>query len=191
MEPTPRFSLTALAGLALAAGLILAGCVAESPFDELNQAKPDGSAFSQALFKNYAFLARSFGVQNAPAGTAFDAEESMSISNVDSAVADVANAFAAKALVAAKGEEPLPEAAPTDNQQAEEQRLRLLRALAQGRTKAPLDAARTQANYDCWILNGGVDELTAAAAQCQRAFLASLGQLERKVNMQAVPAPAQ
>lgn len=179
-----------LAGMAVLAALALGGCVSNAPFDDLGQAKPSGSAFSQALFKDYAYLARSYGLQNAPTSTAFDAEDSMSISAVNSDVATVANAFAAKALSAAKGEEPLPEPAPAGDDKAEALRLELLRALNKGRTKAPVEAARVQSDYDCWLMNAAVNELAASAAQCRRAFDASLAKFERDQGLSAPPAPA-
>lgn len=178
------------AGVALLAALALGGCVSNAPFDELGQVQPTGSAFSQALFKNYAYLARSYGLQNAPSGTAFDAEDSMSISAVNSDVATVANAFAAKAISAAKGEEPLPEPAPPGDDKIEALRLELLRALNKGRTKAPVEAARVQSDYDCWLMNAAVDELAASAAQCRRAFDASLAKLERSQGLSAPPSPS-
>lgn len=182
------------AGFAVLAALALAGCVSNAPFDDLGQAQPTGSAFARALFKDYAYLARSYGLQNGPSGTAFDAEDAMSIGSVDSAVAEVANAFAVKALAAATGEEPLPEPAPTGDENAENLRLKLLRALDEGRTKAPLEAALAQSAYDCWIMNAAVDRLAASSAQCLRAFNASLAKLERgqgiKTSQAPAPAPA-
>lgn len=191
MQPSPRSILNrTTAGLALTAALFLGGCVSTSSFDALGQAKPTGSAFSMALFTDYAYLARSYGLQNAPSGTAFDSDNSVSISSVDSSVAEVANAFADKALSAAKGEEPLPEPAPTDDEKTENLRLRLLRALNNGRTKAPAEAARVQSDYDCWILNGTVDRLAASSRQCLRAFNASLPRLESSLGLKAEASPA-
>ena len=166
----------------------------------MQRATPSGSAFSRALYKDYGLLAQSLGMAHAPATTAFDAAGSISVSGVDSAVANVGNAYAAKAISAAKGEEPLPEPAPTDSINAEDLRMKLLRALDQGRTKAPALAARTQADFDCWVLNGTVDELSASATQCRRAFDSELAQLERTPGVAepaaasppaAAPAPAE
>ncbi|MBU6442492.1 MAG: hypothetical protein KGR48_01160 [Alphaproteobacteria bacterium] len=164
--------------LVLAAAFALSGCASDTPFDNLKGAQPSGSPFARALFTDYAYLARSFGLQNAPSGTAFDAAGSLSLAAVDSETATVANTYASKALTASKGEEPLPEGAPPDDQVAENLRLRLLRALNHGRAKAPVLAAQTQVEFDCWILNGTVDELAAASAQCRSGFMASLSRLE-------------
>jgi len=180
MAPSPRLNRV-LAGLALAAVFALSGCASDTPFDNLKGVQPSGSPFAQSLFKDYAYLARSFGLQNAPSGTAFDAAGSLSLAAVDSDVATVANDYATKALSASKGEEPLPEGAPPDDQTAENLRLRLLRALNHGRAKAPALAAQTQVEFDCWILNGTVDELAKASLRCRRGFETSLAQLERTV----------
>ncbi len=126
-----RFSLAALAALALA------GCATNTAYDKLASAKPTGSAFSRALFQDYSALARSFGLANTPATKAFDATEAYSLSGLNADVAAVAEAFAAKAMDASQGEEPLPEAAPPDSNVGESARLKLLRALADGRKTAP------------------------------------------------------
>jgi OOP family OmpA-OmpF porin len=178
MPAFPRSASRRLAaGGAVAAVIILTGCAGETTYDRLEAAKPTGSAFSMALFRDYRDLARSFGIAQAPANGAFDAEESYSLSGVSPEVSDVAEAYAAKALVAGKGEEPLPEPSPTDNTLAEQGRQKLLRALDQGRTKSPELAARTQADYDCWVVNAPVDELRGAARHCQDAFNADLARL--------------
>jgi len=191
MAPTPRPVLRRLVpGLALGAALALGGCVGNSPYEDLMQAQPNGSPFARALFQDYSYLARSFGIGEAPSTSAFDSSDAISIASLDSDVADVANAYAEKALVAAKGEEPLPEPAPTDDEKAEQLRQRLLRALDQGRTKAPAAAARAQADYDCWTLNGTVESLAAAAAACRRSFNASLPRLESQLHLAAAPAAA-
>jgi len=95
---------TRFAALAvIAAGLTLAGCAGNSIFDDLDAAQPTGSPFSQALFKDYAYLARSFGTSSEPSGESFDAQGSMSLTGTDSTTENLAVAFAEKALSAAKG----------------------------------------------------------------------------------------
>ena len=173
--------------LGLCAAFSLAGCIGNSVFDDLNAAQPVGSPFSEALFKNYAFLARSFGTQSSPSGQAFDAEGAVSLTGADNTVSGLADAYAQKALTIAKGdEEVLPEPAPDGDVDAENVRLELLRDLADGREKAPEDAARAQADFDCWIMNRRVESLAAASQACRRSLTASLTKLERGSN----PAPA-
>jgi outer membrane protein OmpA-like peptidoglycan-associated protein len=172
-----RFSLAALAALALTA------CASTSPYDNLAGAKPSGSAFARALYQDYSALAYSFNMAGTPAATAFGASDAYSISGVDADVAAVANAYAAKALKAAQGSEPLPEAAPPDSRMGENARLKLLRALDNGRKKAPQAAARAQAQYDCWVMNSALPQLSASARHCYQAFNAALADLERAQNM--------
>jgi outer membrane protein OmpA-like peptidoglycan-associated protein len=191
-----RFTrLGACAGLL--ATLALAGCGGASIFDQLDATTPTGSAFSMALFKDYSYLARSFGTSGEPSTQSFDAAGSMSLTGADATTENLAIAFAQKALSAGKGEEPLPESAPDGDADAEAMRLRLLRDLDQGREKAPDDAARAQVDYDCWILNGRVDSQKTAADQCRHSLDASLAQLEHDLNPgpaapppSAAPAPA-
>lgn len=176
--------------LALAGTLALGGCVGSSPYDDLMNTQPTGSAFSKALFQDYSYLARSFGISEAPSSTAFDANDAISVTSIDNSEAQVADAYAQKAMLAAKGQEPLPEAAPTDNHTAETMRLKLLRALDDGRTKAPEAAARAQVDYDCWVMNGAVDQLADASRHCEASFNQSLARLESRLNMASAPAPA-
>jgi outer membrane protein OmpA-like peptidoglycan-associated protein len=176
---------------ALALALALAACASTTISDELDAAQPTGSPFAQALFKNYAYLARSFTDASASStSSAFDAEGSMSLSGSSNDVFDLAQAYTDKALSAAKGEEVLPEPAPDGDADAEAMRLRLLRALDQGREKAPEDAARAQVDFDCWIMNARVDSQHTASIACRNSLDASLTRLERDLNPAPAPAPA-
>lgn len=174
----------------LCAAFALSGCIGNSVFDDLNAAQPVGSPFQEALFKNYAYLARSFGTQSSPSGQAFDSDGAISITGADNTISGIADAYALKALAVAKGDEDvLPEPAPDGDADAENVRLELLRDLADGRDKAPEDAARAQADYDCWVMNRRVDSLSAAAQACRRSVTASLARLEHGSN--PTPAPIQ
>jgi outer membrane protein OmpA-like peptidoglycan-associated protein len=185
----PRTTLLRLLP-ALALAFSLAACASTTISDELDAAQPIGSPFSQALFKNYAYLARSFSdATGSSTNTSFDAEGSMSLSGSSSDVFDLAQSYADKALSAAKGDDVLPEPAPDGDADAEALRLRLLRALEDGREKAPQDAARAQVDYDCWIMNGHVDSQHAASLACRHSLDASLAQLERDLNPAPPPAP--
>src|SRR4051812_41740771 len=139
-------------GLAIAGLATLAGCVGTTALSQLEQSRPIGGPFSQALFKNYAALAHSFGTVGTPtSGTPFDAAQSISLGSMSADVADVANSFAEKAVLAAQGNEILPEQADANLKDSDAFRLKLLAALDQGRDKAPDHAARAQADYDCWV----------------------------------------
>lgn len=175
----------------LLGALTLAGC-GGSAFDDLNDTTPQGSAFQTALYKNYAYLARSFGKVSGGGGSSFDSGSSMSLDDVDESVADLANSYAQKAVDSANGNDVEPEDAPDDNTDAQNMRVRLLTALDQGRDKAPADAARAQADYDCWILDATVDSQVNASHRCRQSLDASLARLEQDVGgMAQAPAPEQ
>ena len=181
-----RFFLALLAG---AASLFLAGCVNYTALDNLADAHPTGAAFDQALFKNYAFLARSFGDVGSASYTTFDQEGSISLSNSDTAVAALANSFAGKAIAISHGEVVDP--MPGRDAKSHTMRDRLVRALAIGRDSFPRDAARAQADYDCWVLNATVLSQERAAVQCQHSLDVTLARLESEVRVDpAAQAPA-
>jgi len=172
-----------------AAGLLLAGCVNFSALDDLGEASaPTGSPFDQALFQDYAFLAHSFGDVGQASYTAFDQEGSISLAETDSDTAGLANSYASKALTLSRGEEVDPE--PSRNLAAHALRDRLVRALTPGRDTFPRDAARAQADYDCWILNAAVASQAQAAAQCRASLDVTLSRLESEVQA-TPPTPAE
>ncbi|HEX3809108.1 MAG TPA: OmpA family protein [Rhizomicrobium sp.] len=167
----------------MASALVLGAC-ATSAVDDLDGVTATGSPFTQALFRNYSYLARSFGDVGAPSSSAFDSDNSLSFSDSDASVDDLADAFARKALQAAQGANVMPEPAPDAG--AQDILARLLHALDLGRDKAPDDAARAQADYDCWVMDGRVHGQEAASAACRASLNGSLAQLEHDVNP---PAP--
>ena len=178
-------------GLVLAvAAFALAACASTSALDELASTTPSGSAFTQQLFKNYSYLANSFG--GSAGGGSFDSEGVGSIFD-DGSNSDLAEAFATKALIAARGTEPEPE--PSTDDDSAQARSRLLAALAQGKDRFPIDAARAQTDYDCWMLNATVESQQAAAAACRESFGSSIARLEADLHPAPVappppPAPA-
>ncbi|MGN6148446.1 MAG: OmpA family protein [Rhizomicrobium sp.] len=175
----------------VAAALVLSACTSNGLLDDLDQAQPIGSDFSKELFKDYSYLARSFGDAGSSASSAFDSDSTLSLSGESADVGDLVNAYAQKALDSAQGQEVLPEPAPDGNADAATMRDRLLKALEDGRGKFPADAARAQVQFDCWILNARVDGMRAASAQCRRGLDAALSQLEHELNPTppAPPAP--
>jgi OOP family OmpA-OmpF porin len=181
MVKTTLSARTRTAALLTAAAL-LGGCAGTSAFDQLDTVAPTGTAFQQSLFKNYSYLAKSFGV-NRPTGdvswydpTSYFADSSATSAATDSDAAKVAEIYADKALVVAQGTDVQPEAGQTADQQAA--RERLMSALVASSASAPVTAARAQAAFDCWVLDGAVTSLAASAAQCRRAFNSSLASLE-------------
>src|SRR4051794_30160412 len=170
-----------------AAGFTLAGCIGTTALSELEQARPIGGPFLQALFKNYAALAHSFGTVGTPtSGTPFDADQSLQMGSMSSDVADIANTYAQKAIATAQGDEILPEAPEVAAPDSEGMHLKLLAALDRGRDKAPDQAARAQADYDCWVINARADDLRRAPHKCGRLWVARLAVLE---SILAAPPP--
>jgi hypothetical protein len=92
----------------------------------------------------------------------------------------LANAYAAKAVTAAGGEDVAPEAAASQDQS--DLQARLARGLNAGRDKSPSDAARAQADYDCWILNQRIAGQGAASQQCRSSLEETLAKLEGDVG---------
>lgn len=178
--------------LAIAA-IALSACVSTSSLDELDGTTPTGSAFTQQLFRNYAYLARSFGSATDNSGGTFDADGSMTIfGDDDSGTGTLAEAFATKALIAAQGTEVSPE--PGRDSESAAARDRLLKAVDAGKDRFPEDAARAQTDFDCWMLNSTVASQAAAAAACRGSFASSIARLERDINppqmAAAAPPPA-
>lgn len=182
MRAAHRF-VNRLAAIALGA-LALAGCAGTPSLDRLAGVTPTGSAFTQQLFRDYSYLANSL------AGTASGGFDTEGVSTIfDSSDTDtLAELFATKALIAAQGTEPDPE--PGRDDASDKARARLLTALAQKKDRFPADAARAQADFDCWMLNAAVDGQQSAAAQCRASFGRSIARLEAEGRTVAMPAPA-
>jgi hypothetical protein len=163
----------ATGGLLASIGFSLFGCMSSSSLGQLSGATPSGSPFAQNLFKNYAYLARSFG----PSTTTSDGMLDFGMFGSSSETNELAEAFATKALIAAKGVDVEPE--PANSSAATPLRDRLTRALADGKERFAADAARAQADFDCWMLNGSVDAQRGAAEQCHASFNSTLARLEQ------------
>jgi|SRR5579871_804218 len=131
-----------------------------SKLEQLNVTEPSGTPFQEAQFKDYAFLARSFGPAPSEAADA------------------IAELYADKALAAAHGADVTPEEPRTPEQQ--DAHARLDRALATGRRQAPADAARAQADYDCWIVDSAFPR---SSDQCRSSLDVTLAQLESDVGV--------
>ncbi len=169
---------------ATALSLFLAGCASLS----LDNSDSSGaSAFDQALSKNYQGLADSFATATAEHSSGFFSSplSYLGITSPDeqSPTEMLAKLFADKAQLAAGGKDVAPE--PATNSTLEMMRARLVRAVDAGKDRFPEDAARAQADYDCWVVNTGIASQSAAAFQCHTSFNRSLGRLEA----QLAPAP--
>jgi hypothetical protein len=176
--------------LLLAAGLsgaLLTGCVNNTALDDLRDTKAGGTPFDKALFKDYSALAHSFGEVGAAAGVSFDSEGSMELTSMDSKIGALANSYAEKALIAARGSLVEPE--PGIDVQTHKMRDRLIRALERGRDSYPGDSARAQAEYDCWMMNATVPAMAAASRRCLAGVQVTLARLEGEAKPKAAPPP--
>jgi len=160
----------------LLASLALAGCINFSPLDDLQTATPPADPFSLALYQNYTFLAHSFGDVGQSVYTSFDQDSSIPLTETDVSVATLANTFANKALALSQGQVVDPE--PSRDITTHELRDRLVRALTPGRDDFPRDAARAQADWDCWRLNLLASSQRASAERCHQSFNVTLVRLE-------------
>jgi hypothetical protein len=175
--------LAGVAVLGLGLGFGFSGCVNNTALDDLRDTKPEGSAFNKALFKDYSALARSFGEVGAAAGVAFDTSGSFELTEMDSNVGALANAYAEKALLAARGSLVEPE--PGVDVPTHKARDRLIRALARGKESFPADSARAQAEYDCWLMDMTVPQTREASKHCLTGYDKAVTRLEAE----AKPAP--
>ena len=161
--------------------LALAGCINFSPLDDLETVTPPTDPFQAALFKNYAFLARSFGLVGQAQYGSFDQTASIPLTQTEETVADLANAYADKAIKLTRDELVEPE--PSRDIKTHEQRDRLARALVVARDVYPRDAARAQADWDCWRLNLRVSSQAASADKCRQSFEITLPRLEAEASV--------
>lgn len=165
----------------LAAGVALSGCINFSALDDLKTASPPEDAFNKALFQNYAFLARTFGLVGQAQYDSFDQNASIPLTRTEGDVAELANTYAEKALQLSQGQLVDPEVSRDIN--THELRERLVRGLTSAKDVYPRDAARAQADWDCWRLNLTVASQAQAAAACKKSFDVTLPRLEAEATV--------
>lgn len=155
-----------------AAVLALSACTmfdTYSEVDALNEAKPVGSPFTQALAGEYKDFA------NQELKDMFDYPDALH--------------FARKGLAAAAGESVMPE--PVSDWNLSDEHIKELSA-ARGRLVvtydigareiAPATAAKAQAKYDCWIEQQEENWKTDAVMSCKKDFLSAMVELEGLVQ---------
>jgi len=163
----------------LAAAAVLAMGLAACSSDEESSA---GSPFAQALSRDYGNLATQASALPAePTESSF--WDSLNPFSSGTPIDELASAFTAKAEQADNGTEPEPEA-PVGPAQAAT-RVRLVQALSKGKEQFPEQAARAQADYDCWVVYGTVPAAAAAGQACKSALDTSIVALENAAR----PAP--
>ena len=169
----------------LAAASILALGLAACSDDE---DATSGSPFTQALQKDYSDLSSQASALPAdPSADSSFLDSLNPFSDSDSSSDMLAKAFSTKADLAGGGTEPEPEAG---NGPAETTvRARLVRAVAAGKDQFPEQAARAQADYDCWVIYGTVPSAAAASQACKTALDSSLVRLETAAHPAPPPLP--
>jgi outer membrane protein OmpA-like peptidoglycan-associated protein len=170
-----------------AAGVLALGLAACSSDDAEDVGA--GTPFTQALAKDYGDLAAQAAAL--PAEPAEDSGGFFSslnpFSDSESSSDLLAKAFTAKADLANGGTEPELEAANGPNQTT--LRARLVRDIAAGKDQFPEQAARAQADYDCWVLYGTVPSAAAASQACKTALDSSIVRLETAARPAPPPPP--
>jgi len=161
-------------GLALAAAILsLAACGTKLEVAQSTMA--DGPEFNQALHKYYT-----------------------ETSSAEFAEGDYKDSdyFASKAIAAAKGEEVMPQEVgerkiPSDKVDVlTSARERLMAALnGGGRLKAPDDAGRAQAYYDCWLQEQEENFQPKDIEFCRSEFFASLRNVEAAIAEKVMAPP--
>ena len=146
----------------------LSACTGDWDDDEVRALDPGPDPFDQALFDAYIDLA--VGEQ---------AEEDWR--DVDQFLARARRIAGGEAVVPDRVEdrELPPEAIPA----LETARVELVTALARGgRIFAPVDAARAQALYDCWIQEVEEDHQRSDIDNCRRAFRSALNDTQAQIE---------
>ena len=176
----PTFGLVSKVGSGAAGLLFLSACAtftAGPELQSLREADPKGSAFSQALSREYLVLAN------------FEADEMVDWRD--------AQRFTRKGLRAAMGERVPPEDFGRWRIPAGQRaplaaaRARLMAALGAGAPEAaPDNAARAQAHFDCWVEQQEENWQVEHIATCRPGFEAAMGALEKVLADRGDPVPA-
>jgi OOP family OmpA-OmpF porin len=169
--------------LAAASILVLGLAACSSDSDETT-----GSPFTQALQKDYSDLSAQATALPAEPSTESSFWDSINpFSGSENSSDLLAKDFSTKADLANEGTEPEPEAATGPAQAAI--RARLVRAVAAGKDQFPEQAARAQADYDCWLIYATVPSAAAASQACKTSLDSSLLRLENASHPAPPPAP--
>jgi OOP family OmpA-OmpF porin len=166
-----------------AAALLAAGLAACSSDEDT----AEGTPFTQALAKDYGDLSTQAAALPAEAAESGFLDSINPFSSSETSSDLLAKAFTAKADLANAGTEPEPEAGSGPAQTTI--RGRLTRAIVASKDQFPEQAARAQADYDCWVLYGTVPSAAPASQACKTALDSSLIRLETGARP-APPTPA-
>ncbi len=161
--------------LALGASALLAGCGLQ--LQEARDMEPEGTAHDENLYQGYVNLAsKEYGE-----GDYVDSDR-----------------FARRAQTAGQGRQVQPEMVegrrglPADKrEELSAARKRLLAALADDAAqRKPIEAARAQVSFDCWLQEQEENRQPSDIEACRRDFMTNMAKLEDKPEVAAAPSVA-
>ncbi|MBK8210382.1 MAG: OmpA family protein [Rhodospirillales bacterium] len=167
-----------LSVMALLLAMLTSGACTDHYLSEVEKTQPRGTAFDNALARNYLAMAKS---------------ESTYPDYKDT------ETFARRSLAAAQGKPTLPDEPklrasflPSDStNELTQARQRLVAALDQNnRTARPDVAARAQVLYDCWLEQQAEDIQPDHIKACRDGFMTALAELEKPIAAPAAPKAA-
>jgi OOP family OmpA-OmpF porin len=162
--------------IALAGALLLGACSISSEIAAVKQMPVKGDAFSQALHAEYIALATIEDDEG-------DIDNAEFFNNKAKMVAE-----SKKVLPTTFKERTIPKNAADELEAA---RIALMAALgANGRTKAPKDAAHAQVMFDCWMEEQEENYQPADIAKCRKAFDLALKKVEDALSQRPTASPA-
>ena len=163
---------------ALLLAMLTGAACTDHYLSEAQSTQPRGTAFDNALARNYLAMAKSESVYPDYKDT---------------------ETFARRSIAAAQGKPTLPDetrlrepSLPSDSVgELNQARQRLVAALDRNnRTARPDVAARAQVLYDCWIEQQAEDLQPDHIKACRDGFMTALAELEKPIPAPAAPPPA-
>ena len=161
---------------ALSGMVLLVGCsTTPMEYESASKMQPAGNDFSKALFSEYLALSKA---------------------EMEAGDARSSNAFALNAKMAGQGAEVQPEEVAAHKLSAADvgpitqARGQLMASLAQARQRAPADAARAQAQFDCWIVQAEKRSRPTDLKRCSDNFQTALAKIRPTATAAAPAAPA-
>ena len=167
-----------LSVVALSLAVLASGACTDRYLSEAQSTQPRGTAFDNALSRDYLAMAKSEGAQ-------WDYKDT--------------ETFARRSIAAAQGKPTLPDEprlrepfVPSDSVgELTQARQRLVAALDRNnRTARPDVAARAQVLYDCWLEQQAEDIQPDHIKACRDGFMTALAELEKPIQAPAPPKAA-
>jgi OOP family OmpA-OmpF porin len=166
-----------LSVVTLSLAVLASGACTDRYLDEAQSAQPRGTAFDNALSRDYLAMAKSEGAQ-------WDYKDT--------------ETFARRSLAAAQGRPTLPDEVRLREPlvpgrtvgELNQARQRLVAALDRNnRTARPDVAARAQVMYDCWLEQQSENIQPDHIKACRDQFMTALAEIEKPIPAPAPPPP--